>query len=376
MGRAMNPKSEMNTDVMPERQHDWVAIKRFVIFLCLSFLVFSTIGWFYGQILLPFGVSLFFAYLVVPIVDWLERNRINRGLASFLILTLFLAVISLTIFRLGPFLYDQLVGLVHQVPSLVDSLAKNAATLVRGWMKDLGVKDTAGVERALRGFNFMEKIMGSAQAAAEGLWATSANIMGSIVSVVLVPLMTFFLVLEKPRLFQSMRRVVPRDVRPYIGNLARGLDGTIKAVVQGHVKVAAALAALYSIGFVAVGLDAGIAIGIVAGLCRVIPYLDVFVGILFGTTYIFTTGLPPSTVFALLGVIGVVQVLDGVFITPKLIGGKVGLHPVIVILTILAACSHMGFWGVLIAIPLAASVKTIYKMVLPVYRDSRWFRRM
>ena len=144
-------------------------------------------------------------------------------------------------------------------------------------------------------------------------------------------------------------------------------------VIRGHIKVALALACLYSIGFSAIGLSAGVAIGIAAGMCRVIPYLDVVVGLTLGVTYIFTQQIPVITVFWLVGVIGTVQIVDGAFITPKLIGAKVGLHPLIVILTVIASSAQFGFWGVLLAIPGAAVVKALYKLVLPVYRDSKWF---
>jgi predicted PurR-regulated permease PerM len=144
-------------------------------------------------------------------------------------------------------------------------------------------------------------------------------------------------------------------------------------VVRGHIKVALALSCLYSIGFSAIGLSAGVAIGITAGICRIIPYLDVVVGVTLGLTYIFTQQLPIAKVFYLVGVIGTVQLLDGAIITPKLIGERVGLHPLVVILTVIAASSQFGFWGVILAIPGAAVFKALYKLVLPVYRDSKWF---
>ncbi len=356
------------------RDHNWIAIRRFAIFLAAAIVIVAVLSWFYAKVFVPIAVALFLAYLINPFVDDLEIRKINRSLASVLILFLFLAIVGLATFKLGPFLYDQLVGLVHLIPSLLDSLSKNGASTLREWAHNLGISNVSAIDRAMRGFNVAEQAVTRSQSAIEGIWITGTNIMGSIVSLVLIPFVAFYIVLEKPYVKQSLRRVIPRDVRPYMKHLLMALDTTMKAVIRGQLKVALTLAVLYSMGFYLVGLSAGIAIGIAAGICRLIPYLDAVVGTTLGVTYVFASGMPPSTIFAVVGVVGLVQVLDGALITPKLIGSRVGLHPAVVILTVIAAGNRAGFWGVLLAIPLAAAAKTLFKIALPVYRDSKWFR--
>ena len=356
------------------REHDWITIRRFVLFVALALIAIVFVSWFYGKVFVPIAVAAFLAYLITPLVDDLERRKINRGFASLLILVLFLGLVAVATFRLGPFLYDQLVGIIHLIPSLLDSLSKNGIATLKEWAHMLGLTNVSALDRAVKGFNVAEQAVTRSQVAIEGIWVTGTNIMGSLVSLVLVPFVTFFLILEKPHLIQSVRRVTPRDLRPYFKQLSTALDSTMKAVVRGHLKVALTLAALYSIGFSAIGLSAGVAIGIAAGICRLIPYLDAVVGTTLGVTYVFASGMPPSTIFAVLGVVAAVQVVDGAIVTPKLIGGRVGLHPAVVILTVIAFGNRMGFWGVLIAIPFAAVMKTLLKLAVPVYRDSRWFR--
>lgn len=356
------------------REHDWFTIRRFIAFISAILLMILLFSWFYAKVIVPIAISVFLAYLITPLVDDLERRKINRSFASVLILALFLGGVGLAIFKLGPFLYDQLVGLIKLIPALVDSLSKNGINTLKDWAHKLGMANVSALDRAIKGFNFAEQAVTRSQAAIEGIWVTGANIMGSIVSLILIPFVTFFLILEKPYLIQTMRRVTPRDIRPYFKQMTSALDSTMKAVVRGHLKVALTLVALYSIGFSMIGLSAGAAIGIVAGICRLIPYLDAVVGTTLGVTYVFASGMPAVTTFAVVGVVAAVQVLDGAIITPKLIGGRVGLHPAVVILTVIAFGNRMGFWGVLIAIPFAAVVKTLVKLALPVYRDSRWFR--
>lgn len=356
------------------REHNWIEIRRFALFVSASIIVLAVLSWFYAKVFVPVAVAIFLAYLISPFVDDLERRKINRSLASILILFLFIAIVALATFKLGPFLYDQLVGLVRLIPALLDSLSKNGAATLREWAQSLGIKNVGAIDRAMRGFNIAEQAVTRSQSAIEGIWITGTNLMGSLLSLILIPFVAFYIVLEKPYIIRSIRKLIPRDVRPYLTHLALALDSTMKAVVRGHLKVALTLAALYSIGFSMVGLSAGIAIGIVSGICRLIPYMDALVGTTLGITYVFASGMPPATIFAVLGVVGLVQVLDGAIITPKLIGGRVGLHPAVVILTVIAAGNRFGFWGVLIAIPFAAAAKTLFKIAIPVYRDSKWFR--
>jgi predicted PurR-regulated permease PerM len=355
------------------RQHDWHAIKRFFIFIAALMAVLYGVSIYYHKVMIPISVALFMAYIMNPLVNVLEQKKINRGIATLIILIGLFGILTWAAIRLFPFLYEQLIGLVQQIPSLVDSFAKNAAHVLREKLSDYGLKDTGAVDRALKSFNLVDQALSRFQMAAQGVFDVGAGLMGSLLNIVLVPVLAFYFVAEKARLIQGLRRVTPRDLRPYAGRLATITDETLTNVIRGHIKVALTLACLYSIGFSAIGLSAGVAIGIAAGICRVIPYLDVLVGLTLGVTYIFTQAIPTTSIFWLVGVIGTVQILDGVIITPRLIGSKVGLHPMVVILTVIASSSQFGFWGVLLAIPGAALVKALYTVMLPVYRDSSWF---
>ncbi len=353
---------------------NWSSIRRFLIFSLVATVLFAFLGWFYFKVLTPIFIAGFLAYLISPAVDALERKKINRHLATLFLVVATLGGLAFFFVRVGPVFYEQLTDLVHKAPSLLDSMVRNVMSNVREMLKESGLSNTASIDRALGRFSVLEEALSRLQLAFSGIWATGAGIMGTLLNAILIPFIMFFMVAEKPRLFRFGRRLVPRDVLPYIHKVTAALDDTLKAVVRGHIKVASALAILYAFGFWAIGVTAGVAIGLVAGICRVIPYLDVAVATVLGVTYIFSEGLPPTKVFALLGVIGVVQILDGAIITPNLIGSKVGLHPAVVILSILAFGYHLGFWGVLLAIPMAATIKALYNLALPVYRASHWFK--
>jgi predicted PurR-regulated permease PerM len=355
------------------RMHDWRAIGRFIVYLVGLSILLALASWFYQKVFVAVFVAAFMAYLMNPLVDALEKRKVHRSVAGLMILTLIFGLVLWIGVRLFPFLYDQLVDLVQQVPSLVDNVAKNVGKYLRQLLSEYGIRDNGAVDKALKGFNIVEQLLSRIQMAAQGALDASAGIMGSLLSVILVPVLAFYFVTEKTSLVLALRRITPRDLRPYGKKVILIIDETLTNVIRGHIKVALALAALYSIGFSSIGLSAGVAIGIAAGICRIIPYLDMVVGLTLGVTYIFTQQLPTITVLWLVGIITLVQFLDGILITPRLIGSKVGLHPMVVILTVIAAGAQFGFWGVLLAIPAAALFKALYKKILPVYRDSHWF---
>lgn len=355
------------------RKHNWRAIQRFAIFGFVLFFLVCMVAYYYEKVLIPVVVSGFLAYLLNPLVNSLEARKVNRAVGALFILIIISGFIGWLTVRLFPYLYDQLVGLIQQIPGIVDYFAKNAAKILRETLMRYGLKDTSAIDRSIHSINLMDQALARFQTALQGVFDVSAGVMGSLLNIVLVPILTFYFVVEKATLVQGVRRITPRDLRPYGSRLVATVDETLVHVIRGHIKVALTLACLYSIGFSAIGLSAGLAIGIAAGICRIIPYLDVIVGLTLGVTYIFTQQLPTVTIFWLVGIIGTVQILDGMLITPRLIGSKVGLHPMVVILTVIASGAKFGFWGVLLAIPAAAIVKALYKLTLPVYRDSDWF---
>lgn len=354
-------------------RHDWAAIKRFMFFCACLVIVSWGAAIFYSKVVVPVCCAAFLAYLLNPLVNAMESRKFNRVVASLILVLLGFTIMTLVMVRMIPFLYDQLIDLVQQIPALVDNITKNAAHIIRETLREYGIRDNGAVDRALRGFNVVEQVLGRVQLAVQGVFDLGTGLMGTVLGAVLIPILTFYFVVEKSRLLQIARKITPRDLRPYFTKIGIVIDETLTNVIRGHVKVAATLACLYSIGFTSIGLSAGVAIGITSGICRMIPYLDIVVGMLLGVTYIFSKQLPTTTIFSLVGVIGIVQILDGVLITPRLIGSKVGLHPMVVILTVIAASYKFGFLGVLLAIPCAALVKAMYKLVLPVYRDTKWF---
>jgi len=359
----------------PVLQYDWMVIRRFSVFMIVAIGLFYGVAIFFSGLLVPIGVGAFFAYLLSPVVDFLQRKGINRFWATFIILFGFLSVLAFALIEVTPLLYEQLAVLIHGAPKVVTQMANNVVVFFFFNLKDLGIRETISVEKVVKGADFFGEAVRQVRSGAHGILAAGSDVANKLMSVILIPLVAFFFILDKQSIKDGIKALVPIDIRPTLRKVIVVADQTLQAVIRGQLKVAAIDGVLYAIGFSIAGLNAGIAIGLLAGFCRFIPYLDAIVGGGLGIIYVLLNDPSMTRILAVLIVVGVVQILDGAIITPRIIGGKVGLHPGLIIMTVFASGFWFGFWGILLAIPISAVLKRWLEMFMPVYFASSFYKR-
>ncbi len=191
---------------------------------------------------------------------------------------------------------------------------------------------------------------------------------------VLTPLLSYFVVRDFHRLKSALFALVPSDLRESLHRYLHDVDVNLKSVLRGQVIVVSVVTLLYTTGFVLVGLPAAVAVGMVTGVARFVPYLDVLLGGVLCFFILASTGAEPTLIWSVMGVFLAVQTLDGLVLTPRIIGRYSGLHPVLVILAILVFGDWFEIWGVLFALPLAAIVRVTAVHLLETYHTSRFFR--
>ena len=245
----------------PIRVHNWKSLGRFFIFLMIIVTVALVAGYFYDRVMMSVYLAAFLAYLMNPLVTMLEGRRIHRSIATLIILTLFFGLMAWAVIRVFPYLYEQLVDLIQQVPALVDNLAKNAAKLIRDLLREYGVRENSSIDRAIGKINLVEQGLARMQIASQGVFGVGAGVFNSALNMVLTPILAYYFVSEKPTITLALRRITPRDIRPYCVRALKIVDDALTSVIRGHLKVATSLACLYAIGFSAIGLSAGAAIG-------------------------------------------------------------------------------------------------------------------
>ena len=306
---------------------EWRSVKRFIYFLAIITVVGVAASYVFAAIFLPFMVAAFLTYLLLPMVNKLETYKLPRTLAVALIVAVAVTVFSFGVSRVLPVLYTQVYTLAHLVPGAVRSFTSNWWPPIAQQIADTGLVSQEQLNKFVTEFSLIGELKDQLQATLSQVWSTGTTLLGGVVNVVLIPFIGFFLLQQHHNVVKFLRGAVPLDLRRPAAMLLEKVDLTLASVIKGQVMVAGILMVFYVIGFSLVGLQSGIAIGVVAGICRIVPYVDVVVG---GTlsVIVFLSNFPGwATVIGVVIVFIVVQTVDGMLITPRVIGMRVGLHP-------------------------------------------------
>lgn len=324
--------------------------------------------WLLAPVLMPFAIAAMLAYLGDPLADRLERLGLGRTLAVSIV---FIVLLLLTV---GALLL--LIPLIsRQVDNLVENLPRYGT-----WVRDTAVPwvqaklhldpHTFDAERLMAA---MREHIGSIGAVLGKLSRSGVGVIMWLTNLVLIPVVAFYLLRDWDRLVAWIDSMLPRSVEPTVAHLARQSDAILGAFVRGQLLVMLALGVFYGGGLAAVGLSVGPLIGMIAGLLSFVPYLGFIIG--FGAAVIAVLVQYGDWAHLLMvcGVFVIGQLLEGYVLVPKLVGDKIGLHPVAVIFAVLAGGYLFGFLGVLLALPAASVILVLLRYLSERYRMSELY---
>ena len=198
--------------------------------------------------------------------------------------------------------------------------------------------------------------------------------MGWLINMMLIPVITFYLLRDWDRLVAYVRELLPRNIEPKIAMLAKESDEMLGAFLRGQMLVMLGLGTIYSIGLAIIGVDFALLIGMIAGIISFIPYMGLFVGIAIASVAALVETQSFMMVFWVFVVFGVAQMIEGMFLTPLLVGDRIGLHPVAVIFAVLAGGQLFGFFGILLALPVFAVLAVLLRHAHDSYLESQIYR--
>jgi len=332
------------------------------LLLCGAFYVLA-------PVLTPFAIAAMFAYLFDPLADRLERLKLSRNAAVgivFLGLTLLLVLVLLL---LVPFLERQVANFVRHLPDWI-AWFQNVAVpwLNQKFDTNLETPDAAQISAILQ--EHWKEAGGAAAMVVATVSKSGIAVVTWVVHVIVVPVVFFYLLRDWDIMVARIHELLPRSIEPTVTRLASESDETLSAFVRGQLSVMIVLGILYALGLWAVGLDTGPLIGIIAGLISFVPYLGAIIGVLAGVIAALAQYGDWLHLILVLVVFTVGHLLEGYVLVPRLVGEKIGLHPVAVIFAILAGGELFGFLGVLLALPLASVVMVLLRYLHERYRDS------
>ncbi|WJY21813.1 AI-2E family transporter [Fontisubflavum oceani] len=339
-------------------------VRQQLIYWGIAFAVFLLILWALGDVILPFVVGGAVAYFLDPVADWLEAKGLKRIWATVLISLMALLAVVIAALIVVPLLISQLTGLISAAPDLFIQLRDFLITQFPQLMDE---------SSPLRGslVAIGETIQSRGGELLNGVLSSAMSVINVIVFIVVVPVVSFYLLWDWDRMVARIDDLLPRDHRPVIRRLASEIDQTLASFVRGQGTVCLILGTFYAVALMIIGLQFGVVVGFIAGLISFIPYIGaLFGGVLAVGLALFQFWGEWWWIVAVAAIFQVGQVVEGNILTPNLVGGSVGLHPVWLIFALSAFGAVFGFVGLLVAVPVAAVIGVLVRYGVEQYKQS------
>jgi predicted PurR-regulated permease PerM len=318
--------------------------------------------------LLPFVAGMAVAYFLDPLADRLERSGLSRLAATSVITAAFFLVVVLALIVLVPIVEDQVLAFAHKVPGYMDTLNERLQPLLAEAKRRLSPRDLEKLRSSVG--DYAGTAVSWALGAVRSVLTGSLAVVNLLSLVFITPVVTFYLLRDWDRIVAKVDSWLPRDhagtIRVQMGEINRTLSGFIR----GQATVCLALGTIYGLGLSLVGLDLGLVIGMTSGMLSFIPYLGSITGFVAGMGLALAQGADWHLPAMVAGVFAFGQIMEGNFLTPKLVGDKVGLHPVWIMFALLAGGTLFGFVGILLAVPVAAVIGVVVRFALSHYLAS------
>jgi len=345
--------------VTKERQF-WIWLA--VLVIAIALIVFVS------GVLLPFVAGMAVAYFLDPLADKLEGWGLSRTVSTVIITaSFFVAVVALMIL-IFPLIQGQTIGFAQKVPSLIESFEAWLAPLKETLSERIPSEKLQELSEASKSYGTtIVKWLGSLLG---GIWQGGLALFNALSLLLITPVVSFYLLRDWDKIVAKVDSWLPRDYAPAIRSVTKDIDVTIAGFVRGQGTVCLFLAVFYGIGLTMVGLDFGLVVGITTGLISFIPYFGMLVGMATALAIALVQFGDIVSVILVLVVFGAGQMIESMFLTPNLVGEKVGLHAVWIIFALMVGGATVGFTGVLLAVPVAATLGVLVRFFLGQYLAS------
>lgn len=324
------------------------------------------------EILLPFVAGMVVAYFLNPLAGALERLGLSRMLASLLILLAAILAFAAFLIFVVPLLAAQAQQLAVALPGEMERLKGILDTYAR---EQLGPRYPAfevELTQALEGLS--QNWAAIASWIALSLWDQSRTLVNFISLILVTPLVVFYMLLDWDPMLAKINGWLPRAHAPAIRQLASDINEAVSAFIRGQGTVCMILGVFYAAGLTAAGLKYGLLIGIATGVLTFIPFVGWALGIITATMLAVIQFWPDAVPVAMVaGVFLAGQAFDAGFLSPNIVGSKIGLHPVWLIFALFVFSYLFGFVGVLVAVPVAAAIGVLVRFALKVYLASPYY---
>lgn len=334
--------------------------------------IFIFLIWLLSPMLLPFVAGLAIAYFLNPVVGLLRRGGFSRPSGAAVVLLGFILVVIIVLLLIVPLFESQVTALIHAIPGYTERLQQNFLPWFNDILSKLSPEDreklqAAAGEHVGEAINWVAKFL-------QHILSGGFALLDILTLVFITPLVAFYVLRDWEKMTAVVDNALPRSYYGVIHTQLHQIDQTLAGFVRGQALVCMTLSVYYATALSLTGLDFGVAVGLTTGLLAFIPYA--------GTTFGWGTSLLLAAMqfgdmrhLAMIFVVFIIgQIIEGYFLTPKLVGNRVGLHPVWILFGLFAGASLLGFTGMLIAVPVSAVVGVLLRFGMQQYRASKYYQ--
>ncbi|MBN2103129.1 AI-2E family transporter [bacterium] len=304
-------------------------------------------------IFFPFIVSYILAYLLDPIADFLEKKKIPRFIASLILVILVFGIIVTFGVLIIPQLVEEIQNLINSLPQVVESIQTKIVENLPKVLQFLRIEETEFKQNwTSTAPNGLQQIFNNLLKGLLGI----TSFLGQILNLIIIPVITFYILKDFNKIRQWFLDLFSRQHKPRVSYYLWRVNRIVGSYLRAQVLVCIFVGILTGFGLALAGIQFAILLGVLTGLLNFIPYIGLYVSLALSCFVAFLNPNPLLSIFYVALIFAFVQGLEGAIIQPKIVGDRVGLHPVAVMFSVLFFARFFGFWGLLIGVPTAAVV--------------------
>ena len=342
-----------------------------LIFWAFGLVAFIFILYALRAVLLPFVAGIAIAYLLDPVADWLGKKGVSRVFATVAIISSFLLVFTAAIALLAPLLQGEIIAFAERLPTYADRARELLDWAFEALRDRVPPAEMERVREAVG--SLVNRVAGGILGFISAVIGGGLAFLNLVSLIFITPIVAFYIILDWDRLLGAINELLPRDHATVIRAQVKKIDRKLAGFLRGQAMVAGILGIFYAVALSVVGLDFGLVIGLMAGLASFIPFVGAVSGFIVSVAVATLQfgELVPVAIVAAIFLIG--QIVEGNFLSPKLVGAQVGLHPIWIIFALLAGGALLGMLGLLLAVPTAAVISVLVEFGIERYRKSGYF---
>lgn len=347
-----------------------------VIIVALSLVVFFYLLKFLSPIALPVIIACFIAYLLQPLTKFLQnRLGFSQNSSAFLVFILFVLSMILLVITIFPVVYDQIMRLVYKIPTYKEYVQNGSSIYIQKLLKHFNYTNEQIFHNLQESLDsFVTLLFVTVQNTVNNLWSYTLATINLITLFFIVPVILFYVLRDWSKIAAVSVSLIPVLYRHKVREVFMSIVEMLSVYIRGQFNICCILAAYYSISFAILGLDLWLLMGVLSGFFVIIPFIGTFISLtLCIVVSVITFGMS-SKILWIIGIYVFGSIIEGYFLTPKIIGNKMGLHPLLIMLAIFIGASTFGIVGMFLAIPALGILKICVKHAMCAYTSSKYYQ--